>query len=150
MVERWGNAFYVPEHKGVVYLSNDEFEYVKKAKISIKQTGYLGEGLFGEKKGEVIIPSETSEPTKEVEVDDPVIPKEEKKSMSTKDIIIIGLLAGIFLALTALVIIKLVNSKKKTPVKKEVKEDNVNVVTDREIEKAKEVIHRAINKENKE
>ena len=80
--------FYIPEVKEVLTLSKSDYEYVKKANVSVKESGYLGEGLFGEKKEEKV------EPVKPVneEEEDPVIPEEENKGMSTKDIIIIGLL----------------------------------------------------------
>ena len=61
-------------------------------------------------------------------------------------IVIIGLLAGIFLALTALVIIKLVNSKKRVNTKSiDQSEDNIVKVTESEIEKAREIIKRETN-----
>ena len=133
--------FYIPEVKEVLTLSKSNYEYVKKANVSVKESGYLGEGLFGEKKEEKV------EPVKPVneEVEDPVIPEEENKGMSTKDIVIIGLLAGIFLALTSLVIIRLVNSKKKTVKEVDKKEEKINVVTDSEIERAREIIKREAN-----
>ena len=144
MLDSSGNEFYVPAQKKFLYPDPDTFEYVKKAVVSIKKTGYLGEGLFGEKKEEV------TEPKQEEKVEDvepPVIPKEEKESMSTKDMIIIGLLGGIFLALTALVIIRLVNSKRVNtkPIDESKDKSNIVKVTDSEIEKAREVIKRETN-----
>ena len=117
---------YFPEKKIEAYIDKDSFEYVNKALALVKKSGYIGEGLFGEKKEEK--PQEaTDDPVK---VEDPII--EDDKETNKTDIIIICLLAGIFLALTALVIIKLVNSKKETKlieksiVKKEIKEEENN------------------------
>ena len=117
------DTFYFPDKKIEAYINPDAFTYVNKANILTKKTGYIGEGLFGETKQEI----KEEEPIKE---EDPII---EPEKDNKKDIIIIGLLAGIFLALTALVIIKLVNSKKETKVidkeitKKEVVDDNKEV-----------------------
>lgn len=144
------NDFYIPERKEMMYFSNDMFKYITKAKISVKTTGYIGEGLYGEKK---TVAEEKKEETpiepKEEVVIEPVIEEEEdiKKSngISPRDMIIIGLLAGIFLALTALVIIKLM-AVKKAPVaiheeKKPVKKS--------EIDEARETIEKRITKETK-
>lgn len=110
--DSYGFDFYVPEKNTNIVLMGDQFEYIKKANTLVKKTGYLGEGLYGEKKeGTDVTPTPN---TTEPEIDEPK--EENNNSLTTKDIIIICLLGGIFLALTALVIIKLVNSKKNKPV----------------------------------
>ena len=143
MISSYGIGFYVPSQNEMIYLETSEFEYVKKAVVSTKKSGYIGEGLFGEAKEERTDPIKPSEPE-----EDPVIPEEEKKGLSTRDIVIIGLLGGIFLALTALVIIKLVNSKKKTTVKRE--EPVINKVSEEEIEKARAIVAKELEKEEQE
>ena len=144
-------GFNIPSRKTGVYTS--DFKYVKETKVITKTEGYLGEGLYGEAKT-----IKTDTPTDEPEVEEeptsfePVTPNEETK-MNTKDIIIIALLAGIFACLTALVIIKLVNSKKKDNVKKVVKEEPKKepeqvTVPDKDIAKAREEIIKETQKEN--
>ena len=105
-----GMGLYLNEDKTLVYLDTDQYEYIEEAKLKVKEKGYLGEGLFGEEK------------VAKVEEDKPIetISDEAKnKTINTSEIIIISLLAGIFLALTALVCIKLINSKKKNEEKKD-------------------------------
>ena len=79
------------------------------------------------------------------------IEPENKKGIT--DIIIIGLLAGIFLALTALVIIKLVNSKKKkvvvTPKEENIKREEITI-SDKEIAEARAMIAKELEKEQEE
>ena len=102
------NTFYIPEKKMEISLASDEFEYVKKANISLKKSGFIGEGLFGEEKGNY--ENEGVDPTPiESNIEEP---KKDDSKTSKETIIIICLLAGIFLSLTALVIVKVVNSKK--------------------------------------
>ena len=115
------NGFYFPSRNTVINLESDDFEYIKETKQLVKDKGYLGEGIFGEEKQERI--EETPTPNSA----EPEIVDDENESMSTRDIIIICLLGGIFLALTAIVIIKLVNSKKEESVivKEKVVEDNI-------------------------
>ena len=98
----YNNSFYFPEKNSLIELSNDEYEFVKEAKVLIKEKGYIGEGLFGEEKME----RETNTPT-------PTPVNEEKNNNDTdvKDIIIICLLAGIFIALIIVVIIKIKSNK---------------------------------------
>ena len=103
-------GFYFPDKKIALYLENDEFEYVKKTEVKIKTKGFLGEGIFGEAKEERLKEEEKeNEESHEIKNKDTAEPT----SIDTKDIIIICLLGGIFLALTALVIIKIMNNKKK-------------------------------------
>ena len=118
MMNEYGE-FYIPSKKLLLSVKSDEFEYVTKADVKVKTSGYIGEGLFGEKNNDnnTITPAsnETNNGTEEQnEESKNDIPNNE--GMSTKDIIIICLLAGIFLSLTAIVVIKLVNSKKSKPV----------------------------------
>ena len=113
MVDEYG-TFYFPEKKLVAYIEEDAYEYVKKADKKIKTNGYIGEGIFGETKTE-LEKNEEIEETEEVKSKD----IKEPKSISVKDIVIICLLSGIFIALTTLVIIKLVNNKKKEAISKE-------------------------------
>ena len=116
------NGFYFPDRKTVINLESDDFEYINETKQLVKDKGYLGEGIFGEEKQERIEETPTPEP-ETVEEN-----TEEKNGMSTRDIIIICLLGGIFLALTAIVIIKLVNGKKKEAIV--IKEDNKDNFTE--------------------
>lgn len=147
------SEFYIPEKNEILYLTNDQFEYVKETKELTKTKGYIGEGLFGEPK---TAKTEVTEPEKEEPKEqekEPIIPKEEKKDY--KDIIIIGLLAGIFAALTALVIIKLVNSKKKPVITQKIEEEPVKkdesiTVPDKDIVKAREEIIREMQKEQEQ
>ena len=100
------NEFYIPELNQTLLFKDDEFEYLKKAKILTKKSGYLGEGKFGEEKEErTVIPEQEDE----IEIDD-----ENKDESDNKKLIII-LSVAILLALIALVveIIKLSKSKKK-------------------------------------
>ena len=131
--------FYLTSKKRFVSIPKEYYEDIVKADVLVKEKGYIGEGLFGEKKVEK---TEVEEPVKDVAP--PVIPEEDNK-MSSRDMIIIGLLAGILLALTALVIIKLVNGKKKEVKNIIKKEEKINIVTDNEIEKAREIIKREAN-----
>lgn len=148
MYNNWyWDTFYIPSKKiSLEFAYDTTYEYVKEAKVLTKTKGYIGEGLFGEaktKKDDEPIAIEENEEQEEI----PVIPEEEK-TMSIKDIIIIGLLAGIFLALTALVIIKLVNSKKKTvskPKEEPIKREEINV-PDKEIAKAREELIKEMNR----
>ena len=126
------NYYYFPELKQSIYLDNIEFEYIKNPKDIIKENGYLGEGLFGEEKMErIITPEATNNESYPIDPDK----ENQENGLATRDIIIICLLGGIFLAITALVIIKLVNSKKN------------NIRNHMEIEKAREIINNRINKE---
>ena len=147
------NIFYIPAKKLLLTLEDNQFEEVVEKKYAIKTSGYIGEGLFGEEKlkKEEITDPKTLEETEE---DTPVV-IEEEKTLSIKDMIIIGLLAGILLALTALVIIKLVNSKKKQEVvkpKEGVKEEsNFEKITDKEIAEARvELIKKVKSLDNEE
>ena len=112
MIDEFNNI-YVSDKKIALSLEDDEFEFIKKVNKLTKTKGYLGEGIFGEEKVDKLkaeeTKEETSEPVKKID--------NNPNSTDTKDIIIICLLAGIFIALTALVIIKLVNSKKNKKVK---------------------------------
>ena len=123
MINSYG-TFYFPEKKLEAYIESEEFEYIKKADVKTKTKGFLGEGIFGETK-EARLKEEEQKPEEE---NNEIKNKDTKepKSISTKDIIIICLLGGIFLALTALVIIKLMNSKKKNIETNKVNEDEFN------------------------
>ena len=117
----YDNAFYVPEKKYVFQLTDDDFEYITIANISVKKTGYIGEGLYGEKKGEYKIEGDPTPVPSNEENNQDNKKQEDKKDdnkLSTKDIIIICLLGGIFLALIAIVIIKLANNKNKKTINK--------------------------------
>ena len=121
MVDEYG-AFYVPDKKTTIALPEEYYEYIKKADILTKTKGYLGEGLFGEKKEERNI--EIEEKTEDIENTEEE-QKEPSKS-NTKDIIIICLLGGIFLALTTLVVIKIINSKNNKNMANKYQEDEYN------------------------
>ena len=107
MVNEYG-SFYFPEKKLVAYINEEAYEYVKKVDKKIKTNGYIGEGVFGEAKTKL----EKNEEIEEVKEKEENKDIKESKSISSKDVIIICLLSGIFIALTTLVIIKLVNTKK--------------------------------------
>ena len=98
------NEYYISEKNVLVNLKDEDYEYIKEGKILIKEKGYIGEGIFGEeiKEKEEIASEET-----EIKEDTG------NSEMSAKDIIIICLLSGIFIALVVIVIIKIVNSKKQ-------------------------------------
>lgn len=98
------NNFYLNEKDSFVKLDKNDFQYVQEAKIKIKETGYVGEGSFGEEK-EVVI----REPQEEPHEDE----KKEDSSLNMKEIFIVGLLLGILIVLIILVIIKLVNRKEE-------------------------------------
>ena len=112
-MRKYQDDLYIPELKKDLYFTPDEFEYIINPKVLTKESGYLGEGLFGEEKIERTTPEPSNNES------DPIDPSKETpdNGLSTRDIIVIALLGGIFLALTALVIIKLVNSKKKDKIK---------------------------------
>ena len=106
MISR-NNMVYFPENKLEVYLSNEYFDYVKKANVLIKTNGYIGEGLFGEEKEEkTTIPDESTEDVEDLE---PLT----NTSRRNKEIIIICVLSSVIGALTCLVIVMLINKKKK-------------------------------------
>lgn len=138
-------AFYVPSKQGTIYFADeDDFEYITRAKVSIKNKGYIGEGLYGEEKTKEPVPIKVEDDTKE-----PVIEKNNKSSI--KDILIIVLLAGILLSLTALVIIKIMNNKKKAVVKeKEIVKRTPYEVSEEEIERARAIVAKELKKEEQE
>ena len=142
--------FYMSSKKLLVSLDDDEFEYITKADIKVKTRGYIGEGLFGETKKEKE-EEKKDDPKKEEKKEDEPIKQDD--SMSTKELIIICLLAGIFLALTAIVILKLINSKKKvTNVSNEPKAVPKEKVDDKqeekdEINEARKTIAKRLNNE---
>ena len=105
------NKFYFKEKDALISLNSKEYEFIKEAKPLVKEKGYIGEGLFGEEKKEREKPI-VEEETKEE--------KKENNNRDIKEIIIICLLAGIFLALIVLIVLKIVNSKKKGLNNKEV------------------------------
>ena len=113
MMDEYGN-FYVPSKKLLLHLKSDEFEYITKTDILTKTKGYIGEGIFGEKKDEEATPTNSNPTETETKPKEEETNKSTNSGMSSKDIIIICLLGGIFLSLTAIVIIKLMNSKKKS------------------------------------
>lgn len=119
------NTFYFINKKLEAYVPKDYYEVVNNANSLIKKEGYIGEGLFGEEKMEVVI---TPEPANDEKKED----SNKEKGMSTRDIIIICLLGGIFLSLTAIVIIKLVNGKKNKKI------DNVSKDINKTISEEKE------------
>lgn len=96
--------FYFPEKNLQAYMQEDYYEYIKKANLLIKKAGYIGEGLFGEDKEErePIIEENNNKPDEEAPL-----------SQKNTDIIIICVLSSIIGALTCLVIIKLINNRKK-------------------------------------
>ena len=117
MIGSYGK-FYLKDKKIEAYIPEDYYEYVNKVNVLNKEKGYVGEGLFGEAKEERLR-EETNEESTEIETKD----LKEPTSVNAKDIIIICLLSGIFIALTILVIIKLVNNKKNKK-KINIKEEN--------------------------
>lgn len=98
------NGFYIIDKKTVVNLNDDDYEYIKKTKIMVKEKGYLGEGVFGEEIKEREIVSE-------IEENDPEEPIKEENN-DNKELIIIILLVGIFILLIVLIILKIINNKK--------------------------------------
>ncbi len=108
-------GFYFSDKKVEANLPADAFEYVTKVDVLNKKNGFIGEGLFGEKKEDNKDVEQTPEPTSDSKEKDNT---NKSSKLGKKDIIIIGLLGGIFLALIILVIIKIVNSKKKDPFEK--------------------------------
>ena len=123
-------TFYIPKFDGTVKLiDNDNTNFTNQGSIAdIKTKGFIGEGLFGEKKDSNV---DTTEEVKYEEIDDgkKVDPTEiidvndikeevKKENKINNELIIIILLACIVLALTIIIIIKLVNIKKKEKVVK--------------------------------
>ncbi len=107
-MQKENNSFYFPEKGVYVHLDNDSFEYIKKVPLKIKKSGYLQEGLFGEEK-------QTIEENKEEIIEENNELQEgvvDESHSNLRDVIIIILLSLIFMALTILVIIKLVSVKK--------------------------------------
>ena len=93
--------FYFPTKNALINLNREDYEYVKEAKLLVKDKGYLGEGIFGEEKKErekIIEPEEKEEEKKD-------------NDNNTRDLIIIILLAGILISLIVLVIVKIVGNK---------------------------------------
>ncbi len=103
------NEIYSDSLKGVLKLSNNddnkkEYTVVKENSVK-KLKGYIGEGLFGEKK------EEKQEVVNDVEP--PVIEdSKQEKNSSTTELILICVLCSIIGALTCFVVIKLVNMRK--------------------------------------
>ena len=103
------NIFYFPSENGYAILKYNEYELIGDTKNLIKKTGYIGSGLFGEEKVE----NDTSQEEIIDEQEEIIEDKEEKDEKVNKvEIIIICLLVGILIALSILIIIKLVNMKK--------------------------------------
>ena len=100
------NIFYFPDKKLATYIDSDYFEYVNEAKLLTKKNGYIGSGLFGEEKIEV-------EESKEEEKDDTTPVIEENPTKINTELIVICILSSIIGALTCLIIIKLINGRKK-------------------------------------
>ena len=135
-------SLYIPEKNTTISRSPDYYEEIKPAKLAIKKRGFIGEGLFGEEKGEYKN-EEIIEPTPEN--NNELIPKKEEKQSNSETIIIICLLAGIFLALTALVIVKIINTKKSRNV------INYKPVNDKNNEETEKEVSKNINEiDNKE
>ena len=101
--------FYIPSMKGVLNLRDDdekkEYAVIKDENYK-KLKGYIGEGLFGEKKE---VKEDVQEEQEIVEIPDETVNNEKS---NTKEIIIICILSSIIGALTCFIIIKLVNMKK--------------------------------------
>lgn len=128
--------FYLTKKNKLVSIPKEYYDYIVKADAKVKDRGYIGEELFGEKK------EERPDLKKEIlEQESLTIPKENNKGTSIRDILIIVLLVGIFIVLVALVTIKVINNKKKSNVKV-IDKPNIPEVTDSEIEKAREIIRR--------
>ena len=100
------NIFYFPDKKLATYIDSDYFEYVNEAKLLTKKNGYIGSGLFGEEKIEI-------EESKEEEKDDTTPVIEENPTKINTELIVICILSSIIGALTCLIIIKLINGRKK-------------------------------------
>lgn len=117
-------TFYIPKFDGIIKLiDNDNTNFTNQGSIDdIKTKGFIGEGLFGEKKESNV---DTTEEVKYEEIEDAKVdPKEiidvndikeetKKESKMNNETIIIIVLACIVIALTTIIIIKLVNIKKK-------------------------------------
>lgn len=117
-------TFYIPKYNGTIKLiDNDNTNFTNQGSIAdIKTKGFIGEGLFGEKKESNV---DTTEEVKYEEVEDAKVDpneiidvndiKEEvkKESKINNEMIIVIVLSCIILALTIVIIIKLVNIKKK-------------------------------------
>ena len=138
-------AFYVPSKQGTIYFADEEdFKYITKVKISVKNKGYIGEGLYGEEKTKEPEPIKVEEETKES-----IIEKDNRSSI--KEILIIVLLVGIFISLIALIIIKIMNSKKKVVAKeKEIVKRTPYEVSEEEIERARAIVAKELEKEEQE
>lgn len=100
------NGFYLDEKEVILNLSSDQFEYIQEAKLKIKESGYIGEGIFGEEKEDIPRNHEKQEPNNEI------IEEKEKNDFNIKEVIIIGLLVGIFITLVILIVLKLSNRNK--------------------------------------
>lgn len=100
------NTFYFPDKKLETYVDDNYFEYVNKVNLLTKKAGYIGSGLFGEEKVEI-------EANSEEKVDDTTPIIEENPTRSNTELIVICVLSSIIGALTCLIIIKLVNGRKK-------------------------------------
>ena len=101
------NSFYFSDNDLVLDLNPDDYEYITEAKIRVKETGYIGEGLFGEEKKEIV--RDTKE---EVEPNNEVIQEKEERSNFSMIEFIIGVLLGVLVGILIFVIVKMTNKKK--------------------------------------
>lgn len=102
------NRFYIPSEGGIIKLSNTDDNYtIIEDDPLIKKKGFIGEGLFNEEKTEVTPPNEEKE-------EDPLVipPLPNSDKQNNTETIIIALLSAIIGALTAVILIKFINSKK--------------------------------------
>ncbi len=135
--------FYIPTEKGIIHLDDEnKYQLVGEALDNKKTTGFIGEGLFGEKKDET---NDTSGRSYNEE-ENPIIPNNNENNNEnnvvtpnsaddnafklSKEMIIICVLSCIILALTAFIIIKLVNNKKKeSGVQNEIKKEEPKILS---------------------
>ena len=140
-----GITLYIPSEKGTIHLEDDNnYEFIGDA-LNIKKTkGFIGEGLFGEKKDDKVDTSGRTYNEEEQEIipnnnennnqENNIINNDEKSSKTiSTEIIIICALSCIIVALTTFIIIKLVNKKKKeSGVKNEFRREEVKNLSNAE------------------
>ena len=140
--------FYIPSKGGVLHLRNNEvvkdYEIIQTAKDVKKTKGFIGEGLFGEKKTSNTNNEPSDKPTEPSNNQNSnsnntqEVNNNDNKNVMSKELIIICVLGSIVLALVIVIVILLINKRKQM--------ENSKVTSSRQYESNE----KKENEENKE
>lgn len=112
--------FYIPKENGVVKLDHDSYQTVEEATYLVKKRGYIGEGLFGEKKTqESQEPISSSESNNNFE-NEQISGNEKKSTEENKFLILICVLGSAIFILIVIIIFLMINKRKKKMLEKEI------------------------------